>query len=317
MTKDRHEELDAWRIAQTVLNTSLTPYDKCPQCCQFHDKHSKHFNSRYDFHVGEIGALEVTVLTSDVAERNREAWGPFIGENDVAGLQNSWIVQVTATARAVIGSKSSRRGKDFISRITPALAALEATSTFYVSRWSGCAGSITHDPRCPVPLLIGMGVQIAEAISSDREEPSIHICTVLGFEEMRSTPKKSTSSEHEVSPSMSLPVHGGSDLVTLVEAELAMKPDLAEKLGMAAKNRTRREVFFWLTWTRASAWRRLERTGGLPEYEPCVPDGITGLWVGFRGLCTEVLYWSRTGGWRRYHLSAEMASLPPCSASIE
>lgn len=311
MGRDSREELDAWRITQTLLNAPLTPYDRCPRCRQFHDKHGGHLNGRYDFHIGDIGALEVTVLTSGAAERNHEAWEPFIGEHHAKGLRNSWLVLVDATARA-------RRGKDFISRITPALATLEETNISYVSPWSGCAGSITHDPRCPVPLLIdGMRVQVAEVISGDREKPSIYIGTILGFDQMSSMPRKSKSFEHKSSSSMNSPVHGGSDLITLIEAEFRMKSDLAKKLGMAAKNRSRREVFFWLTWTRASAWSRLERTGGLPKYEPRVPDGITGLWVGFRGLCTEVLYWSKTGGWRRYHLSAKMASLPPCPASTK
>ncbi|WP_161349426.1 hypothetical protein [Streptomyces sp. SID4934] len=94
---------------------------------------------------------------------------------------------------------------------------------------------------------------------------------------------------------------GGTELVALLEVEFGLHEDLALKLN-AASDRPRREVFFWLTWTRSSAWHRLAAPGLLPLRSPNVPAGITGLWVGCLLDQTYVLHWDHNTGWTRHPL---------------
>ncbi|MFD4998546.1 hypothetical protein [Streptomyces buecherae] len=94
---------------------------------------------------------------------------------------------------------------------------------------------------------------------------------------------------------------GGTELVELLEVEFGLHEDLASKLN-AASDRPHREMFFWLTWLRSSAWRRLADPGLLPQRSPNVPAGITGLWVGCLLDKSHVLHWGRDTGWTRYPL---------------
>ncbi|MFB6522177.1 hypothetical protein [Streptomyces sp. NPDC056401] len=92
----------------------------------------------------------------------------------------------------------------------------------------------------------------------------------------------------------------GTDLVDLLEGEFSLHPDLAAKLLRADSRRVRREVFFWLTWTRAPAWNRLVREGLLPGRAPELPAGVTGIWVGFLADRAQVLHWTAETGWIRH-----------------
>ncbi|MDP9612840.1 hypothetical protein [Streptomyces demainii] len=98
----------------------------------------------------------------------------------------------------------------------------------------------------------------------------------------------------------------GTELVDLLEAEFSLHPDLAAKLRRAHPRRTRREVFFWLAWTRSSAWHRLTRHTALPARAPQLPEGVTGVWAGCLTDRTQVLY-GDTNGWIRHSL---VGSLP-------
>ncbi|BBJ37432.1 hypothetical protein SSPO_001500 [Streptomyces antimycoticus] len=98
----------------------------------------------------------------------------------------------------------------------------------------------------------------------------------------------------------------GTELVDLLETEFSLHPDLAAKLRRAHPRRTRREVFFWLTWTRSSAWCRLTRHAALPARAPELPEGVTGVWVGCLTDRTQILY-GDTAGWTRHSL---VGSLP-------
>ncbi|MFJ2211707.1 hypothetical protein ACIQVO_03375 [Streptomyces sp. NPDC101062] len=107
---------------------------------------------------------------------------------------------------------------------------------------------------------------------------------------------------------------GSTELVELLEVEFGLHEDLASKLN-AASDRPRREVFFWLTWMRSSAWRRLADPGTLPQRSPNVPVGITGLWVGSLLDKTHVLHWDRDTGWARHPLPAALLlpQFPGCA----
>ncbi|MEV6473355.1 hypothetical protein [Streptomyces sp. NPDC051657] len=87
----------------------------------------------------------------------------------------------------------------------------------------------------------------------------------------------------------------------LLEVEFGLHEDLALKLNMAS-DRPRREVFFWLTWMRSSAWHRLADLGLMPQRSPNVPAGITGLWVGCLLHRSHVLHWGHDTGWTRHPL---------------
>lgn len=100
----------------------------------------------------------------------------------------------------------------------------------------------------------------------------------------------------------------GTDLVDLLENEFSLHTDLAKKLLRADPARGRREVFFWLTWTRAPVWNRLARHGLVPDRDPELPNGVTGVWVGYLGDHTRVLHWGAKAGWTCHNPAA--GSLP-------
>jgi hypothetical protein len=107
---------------------------------------------------------------------------------------------------------------------------------------------------------------------------------------------------------------GSTELVELLDVEFGLHEDLASKLN-AASDRPLREVFFWLTWMRFSAWRRLADPGLLPQRPPSVPTGITGVWVGSLLDETHVLHWDRDTGWTRHPLPNPLPipEFPDCS----
>lgn len=107
---------------------------------------------------------------------------------------------------------------------------------------------------------------------------------------------------------------GATELVELLEVEFGLHEDLATKLD-AAHDRPLREVFFWLTWMRSSAWRRLAGSGPLPRRSPHVPAGVTGIWVGCLLDETFVLHWDRDTGWTRHPLPDPLPvpAFPGCS----
>ncbi|QIY58730.1 hypothetical protein HEP86_34945 [Streptomyces sp. RPA4-5] len=107
---------------------------------------------------------------------------------------------------------------------------------------------------------------------------------------------------------------GSTELVELLNVEFGLHEDLASKLN-AASDRPRREVFFWLTWMRSSAWCRLADPGLLPQRPPNVPTGITGVWVGSLLDDAHVLHWDRDTGWTRHPLPNPLLvpEFPGCS----
>ncbi|MFE3471954.1 hypothetical protein ACFXOI_09900 [Streptomyces bacillaris] len=114
----RKGELDAARIVERVTGRVLTPYDRCDECDGFHDM-STPANGRYDFHQGQDGALEVTLATSGVAERNEQQWSPYISPHPAPALSRSWhvVVDSRARAKALRGKKGARDSKELLETV--------------------------------------------------------------------------------------------------------------------------------------------------------------------------------------------------------
>lgn len=397
----RDSELDAARIVEHVTGRVLTPYDRCVECGEFHDT-SAPVNGRYDFHQGQDGALEVTLATSSVAERNERQWNPYITPRPAPSLRFRWhvIVDSTAKVRAPRGRKRDRAAKGFFEAVSPALAELEQRRVSHWAMWSTCSGAPFHEPACPYGVLDRAGVtSVWSAEPAGEGTGEISIAVLFGYdampafdeegeqrrraaqrrkelakgdtwsvphadirdgrrlgpvqwsfdpgfisrlEEQRadgerleaeciravargrlSEPEIAECARKEVDARIAMaramtwqevlpPPPGarradtGMDLVDLLEFEFSLHTDLEEKLLRDDPPRAMREVFFWLTWTRAPAWYRLARHSPVPQRAPELPDGVTGVWVGCQTDGTQVLHWDAETGWNRHGLEVPL-----------
>ncbi|MBX9399331.1 hypothetical protein K4749_38720 [Streptomyces sp. TRM72054] len=403
--ESNESELDAARVVSYVTGRRIEPYDECGECGDFHDR-SFPTNGRYDFHHGEDGALEVTLATSSVAERNERGWNAYRTPQPAPGLRARWHVTVdsTAKAKAPRGRKGARGSGEFLKSVGPALAELERRGVSALSAGIACFSDPVHDPACPYGALRRAGVQFAMAEPDADETGSIRVSVLFAYDDMptvdeRHERKKEAEQQRKqqvqagrkpiaeeatpdpsflgpvlwsVSPSfvaqlesrrrddeqkeaeilrvladrrlsesqiaararkivderitlartmtwrVQLPsqpgpgpktANAGTNLIDLLEVEFSFHPDLATKLRKADPHRTRREVFFWLTWARSSAWHRLTRHGLVPpDRAPKLPAGVTGVWVGYLADHTQVLHWDTEAGWTCHLLTGTLPS---------
>ncbi|MFF9503488.1 hypothetical protein [Streptomyces sp. NPDC014656] len=177
-------ELQAARIVECMTGQRVEPYDKCVECDDFHDK-STPVNGRYDLHVGQVGALEVTLATSRVAERNARDWEPYSSPQPAPLLSDHWHVGVESTAKAKTprGRKEARDSQDFLEVVSSALAELERRGVSDLAWGSSCFSDPFHDPDCPYGKLRRAGVQFARAMSGDGTG-AISVAVLYGFDAM-------------------------------------------------------------------------------------------------------------------------------------
>ncbi|WP_225801481.1 hypothetical protein [Streptomyces sp. NK15101] len=177
-------ELHAARIVEYLTGQRVEPYDKCVECDDFHDK-STPFNGRYDFHVGQAGALEVTLATSRVAERNSRDWEPYSSPQSASLLRNHWFVAVESTAKVKVprSRKEGRGSQEFLEVVSSALAELERRGVSDVAWGSPCFSDPFHDPDCPYGKLRRAGVQFGKATSGDGTG-AISVTVLYGYDAM-------------------------------------------------------------------------------------------------------------------------------------
>ena len=382
-------ELRAAGVLRYCTGETVEPYDHCPRCGDFHEVRAD-LNGRFDFMCGGDRAVEVTQVTSSVAERNRRSWEPYLKERTVPELNLGWHVVFESTAKATHGGRKGHpRFRDALTVISPALAELERRGVHRFTLGTACIEHPFHEEACPYGVLGSAGVASGYSVPSDTTTGYISAGLLTGYDQMPAfnpdhwagkakknrrqgkppppsplpepprmgpvlwsfdpgflaslekrraederksaetkralLPGRHTDAElaelarREVSERIALarsltwrtalpakppPIadaDGGTELVDLLEVEFGLHEDLALKLN-AASDRPRREVFFWLTWMRSSAWHRLAAPGLLPQRSPNVPAGITGLWVGCLLDETHVLHWGHDTGWTRHPL---------------
>ncbi|MGF0168926.1 hypothetical protein ACQRET_33670, partial [Streptomyces koyangensis] len=348
------------------------------------------FDGRFDFMCGGDRAVEVTQVTSSVAERNRRSWEPYLKKRAVPELNLGWQMVFESTAKATYGGrKGNPRFRDALTVISPALAELERRGVHRFTPGTACVEHPFHEEACPYRVLGSAGVAFGCSVPSETSTGYVSAGLLTGYDQMPASnpdhwagkaernrrqgkppppsplpeplrmgpvlwsfdpgflaslekrraeeerksaettralfPGRHTDAElaelarRDVSERITLarsltwrtalpanppPIadaDGGTELVALLEVEFGLHEDLALKLN-AASDQPRREVFFWLTWTRSSAWHRLAAPGLLPLRSPNVPAGITGLWVGCLLDQTYVLHWDHNTGWTRHPL---------------
>ncbi|MBT2412455.1 hypothetical protein J7I94_18095 [Streptomyces sp. ISL-12] len=394
-------ELRTASVLWYCTGETVEPYDHCPRCDDFHDVRADR-NGRYDFMCGSDRAVEVTLVTSSVAQQNRSAWEPYLTQRAVPELDLGWHVVFASTAKATYGGrKENPRFKDALTVITPALAELERRGVSRFGPGTACIEQPLHEEACPYGTLGTAGVTFGCSMRSETGAGYISAGLLTGYDQMPAFnpdhwakkagknrrqgkppppspvpeppqmgpvlrsfdpgfiallegrraederkwsetmralfPGRYTDAElselahREVSeriacarsltwrtalPAKPPPIadaDGGTELVELLEVEFELHEDLALKLN-AASDRPCREVFFWLTWMRSSAWHRLADPGLLPQRSPNVPAGITGLWVGCLLDRTHILHWDRDAGWTRHPLPDPLPTLefPGC-----
>ncbi|MGW7207613.1 hypothetical protein [Streptomyces sp. NPDC054837] len=178
-------ELEAARAVEFVTGQRVEPYDKCVECGDFHDKNTP-MNGRYDWQLGETGALEVTSVTSRAAERNERDWDPYIPAHPAPALHAYWhlIVDSSAKAKAPRGKKAARGSKEFHEAVGPALAELERRGVSELSAGTDCFSSPFHDPACRYGALRRAGVASAWAASGSDGAGSISVGVLFGFDGM-------------------------------------------------------------------------------------------------------------------------------------
>ncbi|MFE1783160.1 hypothetical protein ACFW9F_11360 [Streptomyces sp. NPDC059506] len=199
MTAQRtsESELHAARILECVIGQRVEPYDKCVECDDFHDK-STPVNGRYDLHVGQVGALEVTFATSRVAERNARNWEPYFSQQSAPLLRDHWhvVVENTAKNKAPRSKKEARGSQKFLEAISSALAELERRGVSDVGWGSPCFSDPFHDPECPYGKLRRAGVQFARVMSGDGAG-AISVAVVYGYDAMPAADEEGDRKEAE------------------------------------------------------------------------------------------------------------------------
>ncbi|MER7050470.1 hypothetical protein [Streptomyces jumonjinensis] len=342
-------------------------------------------------------------MTSSVAEQNRHSWESNLKERAVPELGLGWHVVFESTAKVAYGGrKGSRRYKDALTVISPALGELERRGVTGFGPGTACIEELFHDKGCPYGILGAAGVSFGCSLPSNTGTGFISAGLMTGYDQMPAFdpghwakeaeknlrqgkpappspvpepsrigpvlwsfdpgflalledrraederkwaevtralfPGRHTDAElaelarREVSewiayarsltwqaplPAEPPPIDdadGSTELVKLLEVEFGLHQDLASKLN-AASDRPHREVFFWLTRMRFSAWYRLADPGVLPQRSPNVPAGITGVWVGCLLDETHVLHWDHDTGWTRHPLPAPLPipGFPGCA----
>ncbi|NHI11105.1 hypothetical protein STPH2_6474 [Streptomyces sp. KO7888] len=117
-------ELRAADVLRYCTGETVEPYDHCPRCGDLHEMRADP-NGRFAFMCGGDRAVEVTQVTSSMAEQNRRSWEPYIKERAVPELNLGWHVVFESPAKATYGGRKGHpRFKDALTVISPALAEL-------------------------------------------------------------------------------------------------------------------------------------------------------------------------------------------------
>lgn len=253
MPKEGEDE--ARRLMESVLGVPVTRWDT-----------GGGDGSRYDYHLGEDGAAEVTSLADEGMEFALRRATRIATAQPSSRLSRTWMVMVDL------------RNTDFrglVDRIEEFLVELERRGESEMSRWSSRFQSPCGDPSCPFHGLARL--RVVSAIAFDRKglrEPEIIMSVAHGH----------------VS-------HGPNDLAEAIEQCLDSKPDNWQKLHVEGK--IERHVFFWARSSRWSAVRALQMNE-LPDRWPEVERyGVTAVWAGILGQWDRALFWSASAGWIR------------------
>ncbi|WP_435583399.1 hypothetical protein [Amycolatopsis thermoflava] len=270
MSKEGEDE--ARRLVESVRGVPVTPWD---------DGGGR--GSRYDFNIGEDGALEVTSLADGGAEGVLRRASRATTSRPSSRLTRTWLVMVDLPKNfGLTEQKTEFRG--LADRIEEQLVEMERRGESEMSRWSSRVQSLCGDESCPFHGLARLRVVSATAFDvKGLRPPEIFLSLAHG----------------QV-------CHGPNDLPEAIEQCLADKPDNWRKLQVPGK--TDRQVFFWARRSRWSALRALQMDE-LPSRAPDVEKyGITGVWAGILGRWDKALFWSATTGWVRVQMDENAES---------
>jgi hypothetical protein len=220
----------------------------------------------YDFKVGDQVAVEVTILTVRDVEKNLEAFTSLVGEHPAGSLADSWTVFVDGSAKA------KRKKTSIVDLILQELEILQEVGVSDL-RSASCYSlpRSMHRTNCPIARLMGLRVHSASRVSGDPYGPRLLFSSIRPLE-----------------------VERPMDLVEAIEYEFAAKLDLYKKL--AVSSRPEKHVFFLVRPSRYNSFRALMRDE-LPQRDPIVPTGITGVWVAMFGHSEPVFFWNTSHGW--------------------
>lgn len=267
MPKEGEEE--ARRLMESVLKVPVTEWDQ-----------NGGLGSRYDFNIGEHGAVEVTSLVDEDAEVVLRRATRETTSRPSSRLSRTWMVMVDLPDDlGMTRRKAEFRG--LAARIEDQLGEMERRGESEMSRWSSRVQSLRDDPSCPFHGLTSLRVVSATAFD------------VKGL----------CPPEIVLSLARGQVCHGPNDLLEAIEQCLADKPDNWRKLQMAGKEE--RHVFFWARPSRWSALRAL-KMDELPSRAPEVEKyGITAVWAGIIGRWDKALFWSASTGWRPVQIGSQ------------
>ena len=253
-------EDEARRLVESVRGVPVTPWDE-----------GGGRDSRYDFNIGEDGALEVTSLADEGVEVVLRRADRATTSMPSSRLTRTWLVMVDLPNHFGLTERNTEfRG--LADRIEDQLVEMERRGESEMSRWSSRVQSLCGDPSCPFHGLARLRVVSATAFNVNGLHPP-EILMSLAHGQV---------------------CHGPNDLPEAIEQCLADKPDNWRKLQVPGK--ADRQVFFWARPSRWSALRVL-RTDELPSRAPDLEKyGITGVWAGIRGRWDRALFWSATTG---------------------
>jgi hypothetical protein len=263
-TPPKGGEEEARRLISSVLEVAVTPWDD-----------GGGSGSRYDFNLGDHGAVEVTSLADEDMISVLHRGHRNTGTRPSSRLRKNWMV----TVQLPTDMAAARESIDFrglMDRIEEALVELErrGESEFnpheHYDHLLFCA-----DPACPYRGLVRERIGSATTLSvRPGDMPAIFASLAWGH----------------VS-------HGPNDLPAAIEHCLEDKPDNWKKLQVPGK--TERQIFFWAY---SNAWgaHRALHYDELPDRAPDVEKyGITAVWAGVFGQWDWALFWSARTGWRR------------------
>lgn len=265
----REGEDEARQLVEFISGVAVTPWDEGGGA-----------GSRYDFNVGEQGALEVTSLADEGAEVVLRRASRATTSRPSSRLARTWLVMVDLPNNFGMTERNTEfRG--LVDRVEDQLVEMERRGESEMSRWSSRVQSLCGDPSCPFHRLAGLRVVSATAFDvKGLRPPEIFMSLAHG----------------QV-------CHGPDDLPEAIEQCLAGKPDNWRKLQVPGK--AERHVFFWARQSRWSALRAL-RTNELPNRAPDVERyGLTGVWAGILGRWDRAVFWSRGSGWIRVQMSED------------
>jgi hypothetical protein len=263
---ERPEELRARSILERELGVQLVHADK-----------TGGVDYRFTTSDGRAGAAEVTTLTSEQAKRANAAWMQLRArEYDASKLKSSWHAVVHQDRVRYSGLEED---------LESALTDLEAAEVDEYKEPSSLELVIRRpEVREAVTILRSRAVSAAQKIATN--DPSLRRIFI--------------------SPMGGYTASGSNQSLELIEAQLAGKPDNAQKLDKAGVQVA--HLFIWLdedtpgeiarpfTGEPGTQWDHF----GVPTREPVLPAPVTVLWV-IHASTGEGWIWQRGVGWRAVH----------------